>query len=127
MIQSVSVMFGKKFVLLFLLSSCFGDISLNFNEAIHKVQESGASCVNLIAENFFAPSSTICIVTSGFTNLTNFQIAKTTDQLITHKLMMQSKWNMMTKVGILKHHYVSRVSCPSPPLHTNFIPAHRFR
>ena len=72
---------------------------LTFNQAIHKVQDSGSNCVLQMAKEFFQISSNICIVTSGLNNVTNMQIAKTTDRMIMDKLMKEYHWTISTFIS----------------------------
>ena len=77
---------------------------LTFNQAIHKIQDSGSNCVLQMAQEFFQFSSNILIATSGLNNVTNMQIAKTTDRMVLDKLMMQYGWTISTFISGGKEH-----------------------
>lgn len=82
------------------LSSCNAEIKfMSFNSRIHEAQQSASTCVLETAHNFFQFSSNICIVTSALKNITNLNIAQTTDRMILDKLMLEYKWTISTVIS----------------------------
>lgn len=62
-----------------------------------KIQESAADCALSLAVQYFEKGSIIAIVTSGLRTVTNFNLTKTTYNLISDKIMQAMQWSIMIK------------------------------
>ena len=69
------------------VSPCFGFSALNFDEEIHRVQQSGASCFLSLAEKNFDPFSTVAMVKTRTLYESTSKLAISTEDLILSKLL----------------------------------------
>ena len=82
------------------VSPCFGFSALNFDEEIHRVQQSGASCFLSLAEKNFDPFSTVAMVKTRTLYESTSKLAISTEDLILSKLVESVEWSVMTKMFV---------------------------